>query len=615
MLAKLKIWQAEYDQKLNKKISLKDLLEKEEYFELLNEEGQLTGQVKPRGLVHYDGDWHRDVRVLVINSKGEVLLQKRAVSKDIEPGLFAESVGGHTKIGETYDQNVHREIAEEIGVKLIDNKRLVNLGVFKDEIFGAKHAINRSHYAVYEYRMNAEEEALIVVDHADGIQTTFWVPLAELRARIMAHPEQYTKSLVTAFRDENFFMKSYPFRTDNTRPLPGIPMPSPEVVAKEMAKHDVNKFFILNDPRYELLIAEAVSTREMIVSPAPKLAAKLLRGLNETAMAAKLEWMVEAGLIRAGPVEGFLATTTLIKGRIAIVLSNKYLQFNTTVEQSLSLVHEIGVVPTETCQQGFTHEINKAREELIKDLMAVEIKAISDFEHYLNQEKLERVKPFILKRFIGACIEEREILTQFITDKSIVYKLADSWRPSNDDGFDFPKEYIDYDASLDSIKVVIDFWERNSGYGGSRQQRRCWCFLRDYFLSMRELGLAFDVSCQLLILLEKAGVFILKEKKSSDSDFSNIEIIQINGALFHVVEIRTIARSSLSKDELECIGSMADYNNICKLYWHEWYGMIERKINLSTVFYPGAGADISSVFMATDADFYYFVDESYLGIE
>jgi hypothetical protein len=42
---------------------------------------------KPRQAVHRDGDWHRAVHIWLINSKGELVLQKRSKFKDTFPGI------------------------------------------------------------------------------------------------------------------------------------------------------------------------------------------------------------------------------------------------------------------------------------------------------------------------------------------------------------------------------------------------------------------------------------------------------------------------------------------------------------------------------------------------
>lgn len=60
---------------------------------------------------------HRAAHVLVFNSKGHLLLQKRSMNKDIQPGKWDTSVGGHVESGESYEKAAYRELEEELGIK------------------------------------------------------------------------------------------------------------------------------------------------------------------------------------------------------------------------------------------------------------------------------------------------------------------------------------------------------------------------------------------------------------------------------------------------------------------------------------------------------------------
>lgn len=63
---------------------------------------------------------HRSVHVLVLGTDGRLLLQKRSMSKDTQPGKWDTSVGGHVGFGQTYAEAARREAAEELGLELDD---------------------------------------------------------------------------------------------------------------------------------------------------------------------------------------------------------------------------------------------------------------------------------------------------------------------------------------------------------------------------------------------------------------------------------------------------------------------------------------------------------------
>ena len=90
-----------------------------EYFDILDENGNLTGKTKLRSEVHRDGDWHKAVHIWVFNRKGEVLLQRRAANKDSYPNMLDISCAGHLSAGDTSIEGALRELEEEL--KLFDN--------------------------------------------------------------------------------------------------------------------------------------------------------------------------------------------------------------------------------------------------------------------------------------------------------------------------------------------------------------------------------------------------------------------------------------------------------------------------------------------------------------
>jgi isopentenyldiphosphate isomerase len=60
---------------------------------------------------------HRATYILVFNSKGEVFVQKRTMTKDIYPGYYDVATGGVVLADESYDLSAERELAEELGAQ------------------------------------------------------------------------------------------------------------------------------------------------------------------------------------------------------------------------------------------------------------------------------------------------------------------------------------------------------------------------------------------------------------------------------------------------------------------------------------------------------------------
>ncbi len=92
------------------------MVKKIEIFDIVDDQDRVIGQA-PRSQCHGDPSLiHRVAHVLVFNSRGQLLLQKRSMTKDVQPGRWDTSVGGHVDPGEGYLEAARREMAEEVGI-------------------------------------------------------------------------------------------------------------------------------------------------------------------------------------------------------------------------------------------------------------------------------------------------------------------------------------------------------------------------------------------------------------------------------------------------------------------------------------------------------------------
>lgn len=87
----------------------------EEFLEIVDKDGRILS-IAPRSIIHGNPSMlHKVIHVLVFNSKGELLLQKRASHKDVAPDKWDTSVGGHIMPGEDILTAAKREMLEELG--------------------------------------------------------------------------------------------------------------------------------------------------------------------------------------------------------------------------------------------------------------------------------------------------------------------------------------------------------------------------------------------------------------------------------------------------------------------------------------------------------------------
>lgn len=87
-----------------------------ELFPIVDELGEVIGKETRENCHGGSMLLHPVIHVHVFNSKGEIYLQQRAWTKDIQPGKWDTAVGGHVDYGETIEEAVLRECSEELGL-------------------------------------------------------------------------------------------------------------------------------------------------------------------------------------------------------------------------------------------------------------------------------------------------------------------------------------------------------------------------------------------------------------------------------------------------------------------------------------------------------------------
>jgi isopentenyldiphosphate isomerase len=109
-------------------------LQMDELIDILTSEGNSTGKTALKSEAHKNGWFHATVHIWLFTADEKILLQKRALTKKVFPGLWDISVAGHIAAGESILSAVKREVFEEIGLSLTDNN-LIKIGTRKHQIF------------------------------------------------------------------------------------------------------------------------------------------------------------------------------------------------------------------------------------------------------------------------------------------------------------------------------------------------------------------------------------------------------------------------------------------------------------------------------------------------
>ena len=108
---------------------------------------------------------HPVVHLHVVDKTGNIYLQKRSMSKDIQPGRWDTAVGGHVDYGEPVDTALKREAREELGLHDISPVKLISYLFESDR---ERELINAFCIVVDSTRFNP------VIDRVEIDEGRFW---------------------------------------------------------------------------------------------------------------------------------------------------------------------------------------------------------------------------------------------------------------------------------------------------------------------------------------------------------------------------------------------------------------------------------------------------------
>ncbi len=133
--------------------------------------------------VHIKGSLHRAFSVFIFNSKGEMMLQKRAVTKYHGGGLWTNTCCGHPRPGEDVVSAAMRRLKEEMGFSCYLQKMF-------DYVYKVKLDKGMTeHEFLHVYRGTFDGKPVLNSAEADGWK---WVDVKELKNDIKTNPEIYT---------------------------------------------------------------------------------------------------------------------------------------------------------------------------------------------------------------------------------------------------------------------------------------------------------------------------------------------------------------------------------------------------------------------------------------
>ncbi len=165
-----------------------------ELFDVLDEDGHKTGTVQERGVVHREGDWHRTAHIWIARKREpggewELLLQKRSMEKDSNPGRYDISAAGHIAAGEERIPAALRELQEELGIAASESD-LEPVGVQKisyEKVFYKKPFRDRELADLYLFRKPVDTDTLRL--QKGEVEEVRWFPADYVLQKARTEPD------------------------------------------------------------------------------------------------------------------------------------------------------------------------------------------------------------------------------------------------------------------------------------------------------------------------------------------------------------------------------------------------------------------------------------------
>ena len=158
-------------------------LNKEEEVVLVDEENNILGYMGKLE-AHKKALLHRAISVIIFNSKGEQLVQQRALNKYHWAGIWSNTCCSHPRKGETFKEAAERRLFEELGIKTPLKEEFNFIYKAHDEQSGlTEWEYDTVFTGVFDdsFEFNNQE-----------VSAVRWMKAEELQLEIEKTPEQYS---------------------------------------------------------------------------------------------------------------------------------------------------------------------------------------------------------------------------------------------------------------------------------------------------------------------------------------------------------------------------------------------------------------------------------------
>jgi isopentenyl-diphosphate Delta-isomerase len=167
---------------------------------LVNEHDDMVG-IMDKMEAHKQGLLHRAFSIFIFNTKGEMLLQQRAVSKYHSGGLWTNACCSHPMPGEKTEDAAQRRLMEELGFETPVEKIFDFVYKARFDNGLTEHEFDHVFAGEYEGKLNINPEE--VNDYC-------YKEISEIKNTLQTHPQKYTAWFHLAFpKIEEWWISRY----------------------------------------------------------------------------------------------------------------------------------------------------------------------------------------------------------------------------------------------------------------------------------------------------------------------------------------------------------------------------------------------------------------------
>jgi len=153
------------------------------------DENDIPIGIKPFENMQYENIYRVSALWVTDTKTGSVLMAQRKWTKRNNPGQWTCAVAGTIEEGDTYDNNIVKEIEEEIGLTGLSlttgPKQFVDDGAHK--------------FFCQWYLTSIDKDEVVLTPEEDAVEALQWFPPKELIADVNSNPHKYPPTAMKTF--------------------------------------------------------------------------------------------------------------------------------------------------------------------------------------------------------------------------------------------------------------------------------------------------------------------------------------------------------------------------------------------------------------------------------